>query len=93
MCVFLSVCVCLSVWPSVCVPDCLSVGVCLGMREARPFATGATPAQTGIGTLHDSSPSGRKTYLTGSLSGWLIGCLGNRTNKGRRNIFFSYLCL
>lgn len=46
-----------------------------GQREARQLATGATPVQTGVGSLHDRLSSQMVDWLTGSLSGWLAGCL------------------
>ncbi len=54
---------------------CVCVCVCLGLREARQLATGATPAQTGVGSLHERLSSQMVNWLTGSLSGWLAGCL------------------
>lgn len=61
---------------------CVRVCVCLGLRGARQLATGATPAQTGVGSLHDRLSSQmvnwaewKPIWLACWLSGWLGGSL------------------
>lgn len=53
---------------------CVYVRV-FGRGEAGLIASGATPAQTGVGWIHNRLCSQMVSWLTGSLSCWLAGCL------------------
>lgn len=58
-----------------CVYVCVFGGGWGGGREAGLLASGATPAQTGVGWIHNRLCSQMVSWLTGSLSCWLAGCL------------------
>lgn len=74
----------------------ICVCLCLGLRKARQLATGATPAQTGVGLLNDRLNSQMVNRLTevslvGSLAVWLeVLCLVTmRTVKEQAEPCFS----